>query len=719
MTQIATTAATMGGKAISAGGAGKSHGTKPGAAGDFAALVAGLGASGDDSAMVEPDGFALAEDSAANSGTGTDGDGDQSKTGAPVILDLALGAAAQSAMADMVVPPPIQLVGQATSPVPAGSDGDALLGALGSATRTGLTRTLRADAGIAPAVADGQTPLDAAAPGDAPTTGTTSTGQAASAMLPSRFAAVADRVSPIAGRKSVRTDAAVTLPLAEAASSTPDQDTVPLPVPGKQAQIGVAAIPTAIPAAIAAARSAGKASDTGVPTAVGTTDALRPAVSRPFAPQASPLAPDDTVAPQQAMPLSIDTAMQATISPAVTGDGRQRPVGASSPLPEQGLAQLQPAITAGPFNAGTTSTREAASGVPAAQIPAVAVQAEATPAPAPGQAQAAYAAVQPIMSALHRASAGIEVKAGKVTGQVNTGQVNTGEARTGEAKAGDPAPMSIATGDGARRNGGGASGGASGGESSGGTLASDSGTSAASVSVDALPGGLQFADIVQGLPPIAQSRIGLVGDAPVVAGPADVGATLQGQVIDMAVGGQWIDRMAKEITALASGTGHSRFQLSPPNLGRIQIDVWQGEGGGKVQLLTETDEAARQLRDGQSSLQADARLAALQLNSITIDRSSGSFDTPRDQSNPQQTMRQHQPGSDQGSQTGTQSSQTGSQGGSQQNGQQNAQAGLQGGNSNGQGKSSQRRDVLNHQADTVNQQGGSTGREGDRLVRYA
>lgn len=211
------------------------------------------------------------------------------------------------------------------------------------------------------------------------------------------------------------------------------------------------------------------------------------------------------------------------------------------------------------------------------------------------------------------------------------------------------------------------------------------------------------ADIVQSLPPIAQSQMGAVpADAFAVRAATDVGATLAGQVIDMGVGGQWIDRVAREITALAQGSGHSRFQLSPPNLGRLQIDVWQGDGGGRVQLLTETDEAAQRLRQDQASLQADARISALSLDRIVIDRAPGAFGASQEQG------RQHAPNSD-----------TADRSGGQNSGQAGNQAAAQNGGNGGSAKASFRRDVFNERTQADAPDGRPSGRSDDRHVRYA
>lgn len=197
-----------------------------------------------------------------------------------------------------------------------------------------------------------------------------------------------------------------------------------------------------------------------------------------------------------------------------------------------------------------------------------------------------------------------------------------------------------------------------------------------------------------------------------------LGAVLSDQVIDMGIDGQWIDRLAREITQVADGTGHSRFQLMPPNLGRIQVDLWQGEAGGRVHLLTETDEAAMRLREGQSTLQADARLAALSLGQVVIERAAGgNLDGQRDpnaQSNPQP---QSQPRGQDQAQTAQQNGQQ-HQGQPQAGGQNAAGSGAsqgQSGNNGGQhGKSGDQRAVLEDRGQDA---GTTTG--GESRVRYA
>jgi len=154
-----------------------------------------------------------------------------------------------------------------------------------------------------------------------------------------------------------------------------------------------------------------------------------------------------------------------------------------------------------------------------------------------------------------------------------------------------------------------------------------------------------FQEIVDALPPGIQAQLTgtpatVALDAPAATVQAASRAdALNDQVIDMGVSGQWIDRMAREIASLADGTGHSRFQLSPPNLGRIQVDLWQGDGATNLRMVTETDEAARRLREGQGALEANARVASLSLGSVTVEKASAPFEA-KDQNQNQQNQRQ-------------------------------------------------------------------------------
>lgn len=92
------------------------------------------------------------------------------------------------------------------------------------------------------------------------------------------------------------------------------------------------------------------------------------------------------------------------------------------------------------------------------------------------------------------------------------------------------------------------------------------------------------------------------------------------QVIDMGVEGQWIDRMAREIADISAGTGRATFTLNPENLGRLQVDILQRADGADVRLIADTDEAAAALSQGRQQLQQDARLQAVRIHDVQVER---------------------------------------------------------------------------------------------------
>jgi flagellar hook-length control protein FliK len=200
------------------------------------------------------------------------------------------------------------------------------------------------------------------------------------------------------------------------------------------------------------------------------------------------------------------------------------------------------------------------------------------------------------------------------------------------------------------------------------------------------------------------SQVTAIRMAPLSAAPVttpDTAAAISNATIDMSVDGQWIDRMAREITQLAEGTGQSRFQLLPPQLGRIQVELAVGSAGTMVRMTAETDEAADRLRAGSNQLQADARLASIPLVGIVIDRASaGGFDLARDN------------GQNAGQNQQSQSAQRGQQ---DVAGQSNSQSGASQGE--GRHKAAGRETVLNDRNEAESRP--ATAPQQDRRVRFA
>lgn len=97
------------------------------------------------------------------------------------------------------------------------------------------------------------------------------------------------------------------------------------------------------------------------------------------------------------------------------------------------------------------------------------------------------------------------------------------------------------------------------------------------------------------------------------AGAVPSAATLP--VLDVDAGGQWLDRLALEISACAA-SGGMRLKLSPDNLGELSIVVSDGDSGASV-VITAQDEGVRSAIAGaQDRLMAEARANGLRLADV-------------------------------------------------------------------------------------------------------
>lgn len=86
-------------------------------------------------------------------------------------------------------------------------------------------------------------------------------------------------------------------------------------------------------------------------------------------------------------------------------------------------------------------------------------------------------------------------------------------------------------------------------------------------------------------------------------------------VLDIDSGGQWIDRLALEISTAAKDGG-ARLKLTPDNLGELTIAIRTGESGASV-VITTQDEAVRSMVAGaQDKLAGEARSHGLRLADV-------------------------------------------------------------------------------------------------------
>ncbi|NIJ15493.1 flagellar hook-length control protein FliK [Sphingobium vermicomposti] len=163
-------------------------------------------------------------------------------------------------------------------------------------------------------------------------------------------------------------------------------------------------------------------------------------------------------------------------------------------------------------------------------------------------------------------------------------------------------------------------------------------------------------------PPLATSPVA----TPAV--PAvDLSASLGAQVVDMGVSGQWIDGLARDIAGLSANGAQGRFQVNTGHLGAVQVDIRHGADGAAVSLTVASEAAEWALRQDSDRLKLDSALSAVRISEVRIERApvgeSARSDMGGDTS-------QRQSSQQQGSQTASAWQQNNSQNMGQSQGQQ-------------------------------------------------
>ncbi|WP_176591930.1 flagellar hook-length control protein FliK [Sphingobium sp. EM0848] len=117
-------------------------------------------------------------------------------------------------------------------------------------------------------------------------------------------------------------------------------------------------------------------------------------------------------------------------------------------------------------------------------------------------------------------------------------------------------------------------------------------------------------------PAILTAAPSIVANQPVV----DMSASLDAQVVDMGVSGQWIDGLARDIAGLSANGAQGRFQIHANQLGPVQVDIRQGSDGAAVSLTVASEAAETALRQDSDRLRLDASLSAVRISEVKIER---------------------------------------------------------------------------------------------------
>jgi hypothetical protein len=123
--------------------------------------------------------------------------------------------------------------------------------------------------------------------------------------------------------------------------------------------------------------------------------------------------------------------------------------------------------------------------------------------------------------------------------------------------------------------------------------------------------------------PFAEARAPVpIADATSGQNAAPVDSLVQSQ---LAIGrdGQWLDSLARDIAASASG-GNLNFKLQPENLGALTVSIAAMADGTAIRMTTDTDRAHQILTDAQPKLIAEARAQGLRVSESHVELNNGS-----------------------------------------------------------------------------------------------
>jgi len=105
-----------------------------------------------------------------------------------------------------------------------------------------------------------------------------------------------------------------------------------------------------------------------------------------------------------------------------------------------------------------------------------------------------------------------------------------------------------------------------------------------------------------------------------IAPTVDVAATIGATITDMSVGGQWIDRLARDIAGLVANGPKGSFQVAAGTLGPVEIAISRNSEGAVVSLRVASDAAEAALRQDGDRLRQDAALSAVRIADLRIER---------------------------------------------------------------------------------------------------
>lgn len=108
--------------------------------------------------------------------------------------------------------------------------------------------------------------------------------------------------------------------------------------------------------------------------------------------------------------------------------------------------------------------------------------------------------------------------------------------------------------------------------------------------------------------------------------------------LDLARGDAWLSDLASDIAATAANGGRLKFGLAPESLGRLDVEIRQGQAGVSVHMTTRTDTARDLLTAAQPRIVDEIRAQGVRVAGTEVSTDASGFSGDRTGNNPRQPL---------------------------------------------------------------------------------
>lgn len=123
-----------------------------------------------------------------------------------------------------------------------------------------------------------------------------------------------------------------------------------------------------------------------------------------------------------------------------------------------------------------------------------------------------------------------------------------------------------------------------------------------------------------------------------VTAPASSDVVAVDRHLDLARGDAWLNDLARDIADTAASGGRLKFGLAPESLGRLDVEIRQGQAGVSVHMTTRTDTARDLLTAAQPRIVDEIRAQGVRVAGTEVSTDASGFGGDRAGSTPRQPL---------------------------------------------------------------------------------